>query len=267
MGGTNAMAEQKPKAPGAKKPRNPAWRRLNSAFRLYISRAQVAGAALLAILGFAATIQVQALRTDDEFSGANRPQLIQMLDGLQQRTRRLEAEISELESARAELVSGADRTRAAVNQAQARAETLGILAGTLPASGPGIRLTISDTRSAVTASLVLNTIEELRDAGAESIEVNDRVRLVAGSYVLDGQGGILVDGTLIPPPYTIDAIGETRTLATAMRIPGGVVDEVGQKGGLVTVVEQSNLQIDSLHRPATPRYARPAPEETENSGD
>jgi uncharacterized protein YlxW (UPF0749 family) len=266
MGGTNAMAEQKPKPTGPKKPRDPAWRRLNSAFRLYISRAQLAGAALLAILGFAATIQVQALRTDDEFSSANKPQLIQMLDGLQQRTRRLQTEIGELEAARAELVSGADRTRAAVDQAQARAETLGILAGTLQASGPGIRLTISDTRSAVTASLVLNTIEELRDAGAESIEINDRVRLVAGSYVLDSQGGILVDGRLIPPPYTIDAIGETGTLATAMQIPGGVIDEVSQKGGQATVLKQSNIQIESLSRPAAPRHAQPAPEKTRESG-
>jgi len=257
-----ATTPQKKPAKGPK-PRNPAWHRLSRAFRLYVSRAQIAGAALLAVLGFAATIQVQALRTDDEFASANKPQLIQMLDGLQQRTRRLEAEIGELEQAKSDLVSGADRTRTAVEQAQSRAETLGILAGTLPAGGPGIRLTISDTQSAVTASLVLNTIEELRDAGAESIEVNDRVRVVAGSYVLDGQGGILVDGTLIPPPYTIDAIGETRTLATAMRIPGGVVDEVSQKGGLVAVLERPSIQIDSLHRPAAPRYARPAPE---NSG-
>ncbi|WP_063828557.1 DUF881 domain-containing protein [Actinopolymorpha alba] len=244
---------------------NLAWRRLGRAFRLYISRAQLAGAVLLAVLGFATTAQVQSLRADDEFATADRPDLIQMLDGLQQRTRRLEAEISELEQAKAELASGADRTRTAVEQAETRARTLGILAGTLPASGPGIRLTISDSQSAVTASLILNTIEELRDAGAEAIEINDKVRVVAGSYVLDGQGGILVDGLLIPPPYTIDAIGDARTLSTAMRIPGGVVDEVAQKGGLATVLEPRSVQIDSLHRPVAPRYARPAPEKESGS--
>jgi uncharacterized protein YlxW (UPF0749 family) len=221
------------------------------------------GAVLLALLGFAATVQVQALRTtDDEFASANRPQLIQMLDGLQQRARRLEAEISELEQARSELMSGADSTRTAIEQARARAETLGILAGTLPATGPGIRITISDSQSAVDASLILNAIQELRDAGAEAIEVNDRIRLVAGSFVLNGQGGILVDGTLVVPPYTIDAIGDTQTLATAMRIPGGVVDEVTQKGGLVAVLERQSIAVESLRKPAAPRYARPAPEDT-----
>ncbi|REF34710.1 DUF881 domain-containing protein [Thermasporomyces composti] len=263
------MSDPKPTPSSARpRPQNPAWRRLSQAFRPYVSRSQIAAAALLAILGFAATVQVQSLRTDDEFASANRPQLIQMLDGLQQRTRRLEAEISELERARAELISGADRTRTAVEQAKARAETLGILAGTLPAEGPGIRVTISDTQSAVSASLIINTIQELRDAGAEAIEINDRVRIVAGSYVLDPQGGvgIIVDGVHIRPPYSIDAIGDTRTLATAMRIPGGVVDEVNQKGGLVSVLERDNLQVTSLHEPAAPRYARPAPESTSDEG-
>ena len=50
-----------------------------------------------------------------------------------------------------------------------------------------------------------------------------------------------------------------------MRIPGGVVDEVAQKGGLSTVLERQNIQIDSLHRPKEPRYARPAPEQTADS--
>ncbi|MBE1610705.1 uncharacterized protein YlxW (UPF0749 family) [Actinopolymorpha pittospori] len=260
-GAKSPAAEPRPKAAGAKQ-RNIAWRRLGGAFRPYVSRAQIAGATLLAVLGFAATIQVQALRTTDEFSTADQSQLVQILDGLQQRTRRLESDISELQQAKSDLVSGADRSRTAVEQAQARAQTLGILAGTLPATGPGIRLTISDNQAAVDASLVLNTIEELRDAGAESIEVNDRVRVVAASYFLNGQGGIIIDNKLIPPPYTIDAIGDTRTLATAMRIPGGVVDEVSQKGGLVTVLERQTVQINSLHNVTSPRYARPAPEKT-----
>jgi uncharacterized protein YlxW (UPF0749 family) len=261
------MSDPKPSTSSARpRPRNPARQRLSQAFRPYVSRSQIAAAALLAILGFAATVQVQSLRTDDEFASANRPQLIQMLDGLQQRSRRLEAEISELERARAELISGADRTRTAVEQAKARAETLGILAGTLPAEGPGIRVTITDPQSAVSASLLINTIQELRDAGAEAIEINDRVRIVAGSYVLDGRGGIIVDGTRITSPYSIDAIGDTRTLATAMRIPGGVVDEVSQQGGLVDVLESNSLEVTSLHEPTTPRYARPAPESTSGEG-
>lgn len=240
---------------------NPAWRRLVRAFRPHVSRSQIAGAVLLALLGFAAAVQVRALRTDAGYPGtASRTELIQVLDGLQQKSRSLESEISEAEQVRARLTSDQDRTTTAKQQAEERAVTLGILAGTLPAAGPGIKLTISGSQDAITAALILNTIEELRDAGAEAIEINDQVRVVASSYMLDGQGGIVVDDALIPPPYAIEAIGDPRTLATAMRIPGGVVDAVDDKGGVVHVTELDDAAINALHRPAPPRFAKPAPE-------
>ena len=50
---------------------------------------------------------------------------------------------------------------------------LGILAGTKPAEGPGISLRIDDPRSQVDAAQVLDTIEELRDAGAEAIQLGN----------------------------------------------------------------------------------------------
>ena len=244
---------------------NPAWRRLRRAFRPRLSRSHVAGGVLLGLLGFAATAQVRAISVDDEYVTASRTQLIQILDGLDQRSARLESEIADLEQDRADLQSGAGRTREAIEQAERRAETLGILAGTLPATGPGITLIISDAKATVTASLILNAIEELRDAGAEAIELNDRVRVVASSYVLDGQGGIIVDDTLLPPPYTIEAIGDPRGLGSAMQIPGGVTEEVSQQQGVATVTEQDLVEIDSLHRPAPSRYARSAAEEAEDA--
>lgn len=252
--------------PGSAAGASQAWRRLRLAFRVRASRSQIAGALLLGLLGFAATVQVQALRTTDQYAVASRPQLIQILDGLSQRSERLEGEVNDLERARTQLLSGADKKRTALEQAKNRATTLGILAGTVPARGPGIRMTIHDSQEAVRASLVLNTVEELRDAGAESIEINNQVRLVASSYVLDGQGGIVVDGTLIPPPYTIEAIGDPKTLATAMRIPGGVVDEVRGKRGQIAVHELDTVRINTLHRTSPPRYAQPAPGDSD-SGD
>ncbi|MBM7788037.1 DUF881 domain-containing protein [Tenggerimyces flavus] len=240
---------------------NPAWRRLVRAFRPHVSRSQIAGAVLLALLGFAAAVQVRALRTDSGYPGtASRTELIQVLDGLQQKSRSLESEISEAEQVRARLTSDKDKTSTAIEQADERAVTLGILAGTLPAAGPGIKLTISGSGDAIYAALILNTIEELRDAGAEAIEINDQVRVVASSYMLDGQGGIVVDQSLIPPPYTIEAIGDPRTLATAMRIPGGVVDSVDDKGGHVQVSELDDTAINTVHRPRPPRFAKPAPD-------
>ena len=66
---------------------------------------------------------------------------------------------------------------------------LGILAGTVPATGPGVTITIDDPDGAVTRPTLLDGVEELRDAGAEAIEINDSVRVVASTSFTDGDGG------------------------------------------------------------------------------
>lgn len=237
-----------------------AWRRLRRAFSWRRSRAQVSGAILLAVLGFAASAQVQTLQADDDYSASSRAELVQYLDTLQNHSQRLEQEISDLERNRSNLLSGANRTKEAVEQAKERAQMLGILAGTLPAHGPGIRLTIPDTPTPVTAGDVINAIEELRDAGAEAIEINDSVRIVAGSYILDDKEEVAlqVDGTLLKPPYVIDAIGDPEALGKAMTIPGGVSDKITELGGQVEIDRRQNIQIESLHSEDKPEYAKPA---------
>lgn len=238
---------------------NPAWRRLIHAFRLRVSRSQVVAGVLLALLGFAATAQMRTLDVQDDYGAATRPELIQILDGLNQRAQRMENEINDLRQVHDELRSGADQSRTAIEQAEERARTLGVLAGTEQASGPGVTIIIADSAGAVNASLVLNAIQELRDAGAEAIEINDEVRVVANSYVVDAQGGINLDDTVLTPPYTIEAIGDPRTLREAMHIPGGVVDEVEGRDGVVTITEHEVVAVETLYRPSSPEFATPAP--------
>lgn len=245
---------------------NLARQRLKRAFRFRVSRAQVAGAVLLGILGFGATVQVRTLNQDDTYATASRTQLIQILDQLGQRSRQLESEIAELESTRSRLSSGADKTQTAVKQAEERAEALGILAGTAKAKGPGIKLTMSGgDEGGIGPAIVINTLQEMRDAGAEAIEINNQVRVVASSYVVEAQGGIDVDGKIVDPPYVIEAIGDSETLASAMQIPGGVEDSVEGSGGQAETSRQTTIRITSLHRPSAPRYASPAPESESDS--
>ena len=47
------------------------------------------------------------------------------------------------------------------------------------AVGPGIRVTVNDPSGGVGSNHLINGIQELRDAGAEVIELNDTVRVVA----------------------------------------------------------------------------------------
>ena len=102
----------------------------------------------------------------------------------------------------------------------------------------------------------------LRDAGAEAMQVGD-VRIVASTWFGDGDGGVVVDGQLVEPPYTFVVIGDPPTMSSAMEIPGGVSESVRSKGGTVAVREYSSINVEALHSNSSPRYAQPHPEPTD----
>lgn len=232
-----------------------AWRRLLKMGRPRATRANLLGALLAVLLGtgIAAQVQLTSQRGLDELSQSD---LVRVLDDISVRSSRLDQQVRELEATRDRLKNGTGTAGEALDQAQKRVDTLGILAGTLAAKGPGITLRITDPTKAVTGPIVLDIIEELRDAGAESIDVGG-VRVVASSYVGDRGGQLVVDGVTVPRPLVIKVIGDSKTLSSAMTIPGGIVESVRQKGAEAVVTESSLIEITSLHRPAEMTHAKP----------
>lgn len=220
-------------------------------------RAQLVVAVLLALLGFAAAAQIQLTHQEGNYGGQDREDLIALLDSLSAASDRTQTQINELERTRTELLSTSQSRQTALEEAQARLTVLGILAGTLAAEGPGLTVTITDPSAAVTAASILNGIEELRDAGAEAIEVNDRVRVVASTAFTERDGVILVGGQEIRPPYVIDVIGSSHTLSEAVIFPGGLADEISRLGGDVSVKEADLVRIASLHTVDPPEYSQP----------
>ena len=224
---------------------------------------------LLAVVGFAAAVQIAT--PEDVLDRASRADLIQILDGLGTRADQLEEEVARLEEARADLLAGAGDSEAAQAEARQRLQTLGILAGTSPAQGPGVQLVISDASGRVDASNLLSAIQELRDAGAEAMAIEgepDRsVRVVASTAFTDAPtGGVVVGGVTLGSPYTITVVGDPATLSTALGIPGGAVSTIESAGARVSVREAEELVVDTLHEPVDPSYARPAvPDDAEST--
>ncbi|MCW2787634.1 MAG: hypothetical protein JWP74_4151 [Marmoricola sp.] len=223
---------------------------------LHPGRGQVVAAVLLAVLGIAGVTQVRIAGTDDEYAGMRQADLVQALNGLQAASLRNEQEIRDLQSTRDALRSSSDRTAAALEQARSELSSLGVLAGTLPASGPGIRITITAPQARLSLNNLLDGIEELRDAGAEAMEINDEVRVVAQTSFDAADNGIDVDGQIVSSPFIIDAIGDPESLETALRFPGGFVDDVALDGGKVTIKQSQSIEVTSLRTPVKPQYAQ-----------
>lgn len=234
------------------------WRALLS-FRL--RRVDLLVAVLLGALGFAAAVQVHATRVDGVLASARPEDLVRILDDLSSREARVRQDVTDLTAAKARLSTDGDA--AALQEAQRRTQLLGVLAGTVAASGPGITLTVSDPGGDVRAEVLLDALEELRDAGAEAVQVaggtGPAVRVVASTALVDDAGGIRVDGVLLAAPYTFTVIGDGSTLASALAIPGGVVDTVARVGGGARVARSAALLVGALRPLSAPRYALPAP--------
>lgn len=212
---------------------------------------------LAAVLGFALVVQVRTTQESSGLASARQDDLIRIIDDLTARSERLQSEIAELAAARDRLSTGVDREAAALEEARRRADTLAILSGTVAAHGRGVVIVIDDPAHTVRPELVLDAIQELRDAGTEALMINN-VRVATSTYVVDADGGIIIDGTTVQQPYTISAIGEPATLDEAMFIPGGVVDTVQDVGATIRVERSTDVVIDALRPLSTPRYARPA---------
>ena len=108
---------------------------------------------------------------------------------------------------------------------------------------------------------LINGIQELRDAGAEAIELNDTVRVVAQTALRDGpNGGVIADGERIAAPYVIEAIGSAHDLATALDIAQGFTDDIERRGGKVTISEADSVEITSVREPGTDPVRRAGPQ-------
>ncbi|MFD4400991.1 DUF881 domain-containing protein [Kitasatospora sp. NPDC058397] len=224
-----------------------------------MSRGQLVVALLLFSLGLGLAIQVRS--TNDHHSqlrGARQEDLVRILDELDSRQQRLQQEKAELEQSLAKLENSSNQAKEAQEQTRKKATELGVLAGTVKATGPGIVLTVDDPQGQVKADMLLDTLQELRAAGAEAIQIND-VRVVVNTYFTDvSGGGVQIDGKKVSQPYRFTVVGNPQDLTPALNIPGGVVRTLESHQARATITQQQKVVVDALVDLKTPQYAKPA---------
>ncbi|MFC5907632.1 DUF881 domain-containing protein [Streptacidiphilus monticola] len=223
-----------------------------------VSRAQLVVAVLLFALGLGLALQVRSTNESSQLRGARQEDLVRILDEVDARQQRLQQEKQQLQQSLTQLQNSRNQAAEAQRQTKQKEEQLGILAGTVAATGPGIELTIRDPGGNVQADMLLNTLQELRAAGAEAVQINN-VRVVVSTWFSDaGKGSVEIDGTKVSQPYLFTVIGNAQDLDTALNIPGGVVQSVERDKGTATVVERKQVSVTALITPKSPDYAHTA---------
>ena len=147
------------------------------------------------------------------------------------------------------------------------------LAGLTTVAGPGVEVTLSDSKTPYPGGLPVGmtppniihdtdinmVVNELKAAGAEAVAVNDQ-RLVAVSPVRCAGPTVFVNNTAQTPPYIIKAIGEPRTLETALNISGGIATQLKSFDKAMFSVRAVKHQVVPAYSGVSqPKYALPSP--------
>jgi uncharacterized protein YlxW (UPF0749 family) len=214
------------------------------------SRGQVVVALLLALVGFAGVTQVRINQVDDTYAGLRQQDLIDILNGLAGSTQRAEGEIQRLESTRDDLQSDTRARQAALDQARQQMQDFSILAGSVPVRGPGVTITIKEVTGPVHVGPFIDMIQALRTAGAEAMQINHEIRVIAQTSFEDATGGLLVDGRLLEAPFTVDVIGPPDELVAALRFPDGPQDQFEEDGADLTFQETTSVDVETIRDPA-----------------
>lgn len=227
---------------------------------LPIKQGQVAIALVCVVLGIMLAVQFRA--TED--IRASVP--YQRVEDLSQQLRKVEKERDALLNEVYEL-----RKSTVSESATRELNNVKMSAGLTPLTGPGVVITIDDskrpTKPGENPNLylihdddILKVINELRAAGAEAISVNGQ-RLIATSEIRCAGPTLSVNNTRYSPPYEIRAIGEPQTLESSLKLRGGVVETLQFWGIQVTVKKQDMVKVPAYKGAFRFELAKPAEEE------
>ena len=140
---------------------------------------------------------------------------------------------------------------------QKELKTLNSLIGTIDVKGKGIIITVADNKNVTSESIgiidnisnylihdtdLLTLVNELKNAGAEAISINDERIINTTSITCDGNV-ILVNGNKISSPFIIKAIGSQEALLGAIQRPGGFLEWLSEYGLVTGVTKQNNITI------------------------
>lgn len=221
-----------------------------------IHRGQMAIALVCVILGLMIAVQFRTT------NGIRNTVSMQRAEDLVQR-------LAQTEQEKADLQKELKKYRAEGGAAGVASElqTAKMVGGLLAVHGPGVAVIIDDSKktpkSGESANLylihdedILKVVNELRAAAAEAIAINDQ-RLIATSEIRCAGPTLSVNNTRTGAPFQVKAIGDPKTLESALMMKGGVVETLGFWGIDIKVTRENDLTIPAYSGAVHFEYAKP----------
>lgn len=136
-----------------------------------------------------------------------------------------------------------------------------MIIGLTNVTGEGITVSLRDNNSVTAESIsitddislylvhdvdIRSIINELENAGAEAISINDQRVVTTTSITCEGNV-ISVNGEKVSSPFVIKAIGNSLSLYSALTRPGGYVEKLNSTGIPTTVKRSENVTIPKFN--------------------
>lgn len=123
--------------------------------------------------------------------------------------------------------------------------------------GEGIVVTLQDNEwYNIEYYDLLKLVNELNNAGAEAISINDE-RIIAMTDITSVKYRIiLVNARKISGPYFVKAIGDKKYLESALTIKGGYIDEIKNNGKDIQYTIEDNIVVPAYEGNQKFEYAR-----------
>lgn len=202
-------------------------------------------------LSIAIAVQIKTVKNNGTTIGSTqsesnlKAQVLKMKEKYEQEYEWLEEQTNELETVRQNVSSHND----GLKELEDKIKKDNLLLGNSEVKGQGVIITLNDGKvdfnlldidqdPLIHAENVLHVINELRNAGAEAISINDERVTNKTAISCDGNV-IVVNGSKIGTPITISAIGSSARLATLDRT-GGTLDIVFRKAGKMAEFKKVN---------------------------
>lgn len=137
-----------------------------------------------------------------------------------------------------------------------------IIAGLEDVYGPGITVTLDDFKFAeiynypvISHDMMLRLVNELNAAGAEAISINDQ-RIVSTTEIRQAGAHININTVEYAPPFVFKAIGDPKTLESAIMMRSGIVEKIQVDEIDVTVALEQNIIVPRYNGVIEKKYAK-----------
>ncbi len=196
--------------------RHVAERRSTQAPRPPRGRPHRTAAVVIAVFGLLVTIAAVQTSRNASVNDASRVTLVRQITAERDRVSSLQDQIVRLRERNVGLQERLGQVTSTAQTTVARMRRLETNTGFVAVSGPGVRVTVDDAPNGDPAQAVRDEdlallVDGLWSAGAEAISINGQ-RLTTLSAIRNSGPAIHVNGRPLAPPYTVLAIGDTRTM-------------------------------------------------------